>query len=129
MSVCPRCGKISFTKLHDDLSGFQAWACSLCGYYKSDSPAYALQPTLFRNIGKRAVQDELLRAGQLPNYGLTINESDAWSKHEPDFTKRIVTPLNPKRRGNRACSLVLLPCRLAIGPAKFRLVTPLPRVG
>ena len=43
--------------------------------------------------------------------GLTSDEVQAWLKNELDFAKRIVTPLNPKHRGNRASEEALVRCR------------------
>jgi len=39
--------------------------------------------------------------------GFTDQETRTWLENEPDFAKRIVTPLNPKHRGNSTDSEIL----------------------
>jgi len=34
-------------------------------------------------------------------FGSTLEEAEAWQGEEPVFTRRIVTPLDSRRRGNR----------------------------
>jgi hypothetical protein len=51
-----------------------------------------------------AVQNEAL-------FGLTQEEEKSWKNNEPDFTKRIVTPLREnanKRKSNSTCWLLRL---------------------
>lgn len=35
-------------------------------------------------------------------FGLTLDEAEDWVKNEPNFTRRIVTPLRDRREGNSA---------------------------
>lgn len=44
---------------------------------------------------------------ELESIGFTDKVLRVWLQVEPDFPKRIVTPLNPKHRGNRASSEIL----------------------
>jgi len=44
----------------------------------------------------------------LVELGFTKNEARAWREQEPDFTRRIFTGLDDRRRGNRTCMQVLL---------------------
>jgi hypothetical protein len=98
MRTCPRCRQDVLLELVDGSSGFRENVCSSCGYYESDSPAYATIPEMFRSLGF-----EVLRRvqRQIGAYGLTDCEARAWRENEPDFTKRIVTPINSKRTKRR----------------------------
>ena len=46
-------------------------------------------------------EEHRIKLADLRQIGFQEHEIHAWLQQEPDFAKRIVTPLNPKRRGNR----------------------------
>jgi hypothetical protein len=56
-----------------------------------------------RNIQKLLGEPEPNKTPKdLTLFGLTLDEADDWIQSEPDFNRRIVTPLDNRRRSNRA---------------------------
>ena len=89
MSVCPRCRQDTLLEVIDIPSGFIEHVCSLCGYYESNSPAYAACPELFRDLGIEVLAR--LRE-QVTKHGLTDWEARAWLAQEPTFGKAVMKP-------------------------------------
>jgi hypothetical protein len=94
---CPKCCS-QLVKILDYWSGIEERVCPSCAYYESDSEAFKESPTLFADLGKVILRKRVLKFSEL---GYTQNETKAWLGTEPDFAKRIVTPLNNKQEGNR----------------------------
>jgi hypothetical protein len=95
---CPRCQGETLLEGEDEASGCKEWICPSCGYYKSDSEAFALCPSLFNNLGLEILRRLINSAKEA---GLSHSEATEWVRSEHVFPKRLVTPLNNKRQGNR----------------------------
>jgi hypothetical protein len=89
MRTCPRCHQDNLLEIIDGFSGFVERACSVCGYYDSNSPAYAMHPELFRSLGIE-VLGRLQR--QVRVHGMTDCEAKAWLAQERTFGKAILKP-------------------------------------
>jgi hypothetical protein len=99
VSNCPKCHIGKMIELFGGNSNFKSAVCPKCAYYESDSEAFALYPQFFHDLGREILARKQSEACAR---GLTEAEAQAWLDEEPAFTRRIVTPLDNKRKGNSA---------------------------
>lgn len=56
---------------------------------------------LLKDFIEKSLQNHAQETSEESSFGLTTAEYNDWQNHEPDFTKRIVTPLHPNRHQTR----------------------------
>jgi hypothetical protein len=114
MRTCPQCHQDNLLEIIDDSSGFVEHVCSFCGYYDSNSPAYAMHPEVFRGLGIE-VLGRLQR--QVCMHGMTDCEAKAWLAQEPTFGKAILKPYaKPQEAKVRSPRDKLTPYRTCLRP-------------
>jgi hypothetical protein len=99
VKTCPQCHQNTLLEMLDSSTGFVEHACPVCGYYDSNSPAYTMCPELFCGLGTEVIS-RLRKCVSM--HGMTESEAEGWITQEPHFTRRIATPLESSRKGDKA---------------------------
>jgi len=94
-ALCPNCKRGKLIELQDANPKIMEYVCPICGYYNSNSEAFALYPYLFQGLG-RTILLEL--KNKLSAHGLNEAEAQAWLNEEPAFTRQIVSPIDDRRK-------------------------------
>jgi hypothetical protein len=106
MRICPKCKQSTLLEVRDLDPELHYHVCPTCTYYESNSEAYLSSPSRFDGMGKKILKE---LETELSAFNLTLEQTRKWAEQEPTFTKRIFTPLDPKRELYRTIlSIVLL---------------------